>query len=83
MVIAPGVQCRAVSAQDKFPPAPADTPSTSNSPADNAVLPHTTPHPAPVPTFQHGAALCYTLHPERKLFFFGEKKKKQQKTQQQ
>lgn len=73
MVIAPGVQCRTVSAQDKFPPASADTPSTSSSPADNTVLTHTTLHPAPETTFQHGAPLRAT--PREKTFLLWEKKK--------
>lgn len=73
MVIASGVQCRTVSAQDKFPPASAHTPSTSNSSADKAVLTHTTPHPIPEPTSQHRAALCAT--PREKNFLLWEKKK--------
>lgn len=78
MATASGVQCRTASAHGKFPPSSADTPSTSNSPADNAVLTHTIPTLLlSQPAFQHKAALCAAHgRKTRKLIFFGEEKNK-------
>lgn len=69
---------RAVSAQDKLPPAATNSPSTFNIPADSAVLTYTTSHTAPEPKFQHGVVLCsirFTVGviPSEKTFFFWNK----------